>query len=162
VYLEDDMLIPREAIQYWLAEHEALVQQDYNLGFVRIEPKNGVEYITDIPRGNELTSSIELNGRRFWDNSKFPYCAFWIYDKAEFARFVASPYWKLENVPGYGLREKSALGLHGVGMNWYKATLIPSMDGRLAPDCRIYHLPNNYVADTNSHFAKIPFTKATK
>jgi len=47
-------------------------------------------------------------------NQKNPYCAFWIYDRHEFALFIKSPHWNLNlrQIKGYDIREMSAIGLH--------------------------------------------------
>ena len=164
MYIEDDMLVPSRAIQYWLDNNERLVANNYNLGFVRIETDvNGTEYITDL--WEKLDTSIDLGGEIYCLNNKNPYCAFWIYTKAEFARFVESHYYDVQNIPEYYVREKSAVGLHGNQNYWYKGTVIPfAKDGdsvRLVDDCRIYHMPNNYLGD-NSLFATIQFQHAVE
>jgi len=96
-------------------------------------------------------------------NNKNPYCAFWIYNKSEFNKFVESPYYNIENIDGYDERAASAVGLHGVSTPWYKGTVLPLKDNKLIGDCRIYHMPNNYVnkRDGIFEFARLPkFTEA--
>jgi len=43
-YVEDDILIPRNAILYWLTRHSKLFHLGYNLGFVRIETEKNKKY----------------------------------------------------------------------------------------------------------------------
>ena len=160
MYIEDDILVPWNAIKYWLNNNERLIEQNYNLGFMRIEiAADGEEYITDL-HGECFDTIIQLaDGQPCCLNNKNPYCAFWIYNKAEFKRFVLSPYYDIQNIPEYPIREKSAIGLHGNLNYWYKGTVIPIIGQGLNPDCRIYHMPNNYVVDS-SPFATIRFEDA--
>jgi len=160
MYIEDDILVPRKAIAYWLEHHELLVSKGYNLGFARIDTaEDGEEYMTDL-YGERLDTLGISNNNVYCVNNKNPYCAFWIYDKREFNRFVDSIYYDIRNIPEYAVREMSAIGLHGITNYWYKKTLIPIICGQLHRDCRVYHLPSNYVSDKDSLFATIKFTEA--
>jgi len=161
MYIEDDILVPYRSIRYWLRYNEKLIEMKYNLGFVRIETEDDVEYITDLG-GKKFDTIIELNDEPYCVNNKNPYCAFWIYNKDEFHRFVQSTYYDLKNIVKYGIREKSAIGLHGLYTKWYTHTLIPMMDNKLCEDCKIYHMPNNYVLDKKSRFATIQFNDAIR
>jgi hypothetical protein len=157
IYIEDDILVPNKAIEYWLQYNKEAIEHNYNLGFLRIEIDNtNTEYITDL-YNEKFDKSQIVNNKLYCVNNKNPYCAFWIYNKKEFNKFVESSYYDINNIIGYDIREKSAIGLHGINTNWYKGTIIPIIDNKLHDDCRIYHLPNNYVNDTNSIFATIKF-----
>ena len=161
MYIEDDILVPFGAIKYWLKYNTKLIKMNYNLGFVRIEINNGIEYITDL-YGDKFDTIINIENEPYIVNNKNPYCAFWIYNKDEFNKFVNSKYYDINNILGYDTREQSAIGLHGTGTNWYKSTLIPIINKKLNLDCRIYHMPNNYVNDKNSHFATVQFNESIK
>jgi hypothetical protein len=161
IYIEDDILIPFKAIKYWLEYNEKLIEMNYNLGFLRIEIENNIDYITDLC-GEQLDTLINLQNTTYCVNNKNPYCAFWIYNKNEFNKFVNSKYYDINNIEGYGVREKSAIGLHGSNTNWYKSTLIPIINKKLIEDCKIYHMPNNYVIDKTTPFATIKFDEAIK
>ena len=160
MYLEDDILVTRKALEYWFSYNHRLIELNYNLGFVRIEVKDNKEYIHDITNlhGGKLDTFTEIDGKRFCVNNKNQYCAFWIYNKHEFNRFVDSKYYDINNIANYYIREASAIGLHGWETPWYKATVIPVVNNQLIQDCKVYHLPNNYVNDPNSPFAKVLFT----
>lgn len=157
IYIEDDILVPRKAIKYWLQRNEELISLGYNLGFVRIELEDDVEYMSDL-LGETYDIILELNGEPYCLNNKNPYCAFWIYNKSEFNKFVESPYYNIENIHGYDERAASAVGLHGAHTPWYKGTVMPLKDNKLIGDCRIYHMPNNYVnkRDGIFEFARLP------
>jgi hypothetical protein len=130
MYIEDDILVPNRAIKYWLEYNKPLIRENYNLGFVRIEvDENGMEYITDTQYGSHLTETVVINGQRFCINDKFPYCAFWIYNKDEFHRFIESGYYDIQQcvLPEFSrlAREYSAWGLHHLSYQNYKSTVIP-------------------------------------
>lgn len=161
MYLEDDILVPWKALQYWNQYHRELMPLGYNVGFMRIEVDNGIEYCSDLS-DEQLEKTIHIHGKPFCVNDKNPYCAFWIYNQYEFKRFVSSRYYDPNSIGGYGIREKSAIGLHGILTKWYKSTVIPIVNNSLIDTCKIYHMPNNYVLDTLSSFGKIQFTKAIK
>ena len=155
MYIEDDILVPCAAINYWMKYNKKLIENKYNLGFVRIETNNkNQEFMTDVIRKNNKT--IELDDEKYVINA-FPYCAFWIYNKDEFNKYVESKFYDLNTIASkFYIREKSAIGLHSPEWGWYKSTIIPILDKKLINDCRIYHLPNNYV-NIKSVFASIPF-----
>jgi hypothetical protein len=158
IYIEDDILVPYKAIKYWMKYNEKLIDINYNIGFVRIEFNNDIEYITDL-EGDYLDTCITLD-EEYCVNNKNPYCAFWIYNKNEFIRFVNSPYYDIRYIRGYDPRAASAIGLHGLYTNWYKNTIIPIVNKKLIEDCKIYHMPNNYIG--HKDFATIKFDEAIK
>ena len=161
MYVEDDILVPKSAIKYWLEYKDVCLKNNCNLGFFRIEvdmlKNNGKEYCTDnstSPCGKvkqNLTKTININNQEFIINDKNPYCAFWIYDKSEFNRFLNSPYYNIANIKGYHIRESSAIGLHGLKTPWYKHTVIPIINKKLISDCKVYHLPNNYIYNSGGY-----------
>jgi len=155
MYVEDDILIPEDAIEYWLRYNKKLIAANYNLGFLRIEIQDGEEYLTDLQ--SKLNTIIYLDGDPYVINNINPYCAFWIYSKEEFHRFLNHPYYDIDNIEGYHVREKSAIGLHGEHSSFYKGTLIPIIHGRLDKNCRVYHMTNNYVVDDSNLFSTIKF-----
>lgn len=159
MYIEDDILVPYKAINYWLEYNEKLIEMNCNLGFVRIEIDDNIEYITDLP-GIKFDTIINLDGKKYCVNDKNPYCAFWIYNKNEFNKFVNSNYYDINNITNYGIREQSAIGLHGNCTNWYKNTLIPIIDNKLIEACKIYHMPNNYAVNKYICYASIKFDEA--
>jgi len=165
MYIEDDILVPNNAITYWLEYNEKLIEKNYNLGFLRIELENDIEYITDF-KNQRLDTVLQLDNVSYIVNNLNQYCAFWIYNKNEFNKFVDSVYFDLsKKSSGFRFsREESAMGLHGVGSNnvWYKNSIIPMTSDKLHEYCKIYHMPNNYVMDKNSQFGTIKFNEAIK
>jgi hypothetical protein len=161
MYIEDDILVSSKTLDYWLTYNEKLIAFNYNLGFVRIELDNNIEYITDL-HGDILDTIINIDGTYYCVNNKNPYCAFWIYNKNEFNRFIDSKYYDINNIPDYGIPERSGIGLNGCQNYWYNGTLIPIIGNKLIEDCKIYHMPNNFVIDNTNLFATIKFDEAIR
>ena len=140
MYIEDDILVPWTAIQYWMSYKNDALKNNNNLGFIRTEvDKSGNEYAVDV------NDKLKSNDGLFLNNNVNPYCGFWIYDKLEFNRFVNSHYYDIANIEGYKIREKSAIGLHGIHSCWYNNTIIPLINNKVVQACKIYHLSNNYT-----------------
>jgi hypothetical protein len=162
MYIEDDILVPSKAIEYWLDYNEQLIEMNLNLGFLRVEINNNEEYVTDL-YGEKFDSILNINNTKYCINNKNPYCAFWIYNKKEFNKFVESKYYNISNISEYelyGIREKSGVGLHGIEINWYRGTIIPIIGDKLIESCKIYHLKNNYVVNNETLFSTIKFNDA--
>jgi hypothetical protein len=145
MYIEDDILVPVKAINYWLERNERLIELNYNLGFIRIEVNDKKEEFMPDLYNVRFKKFIEIDKQKYVINDANPYCAIWIYNKNEFHKFIRSKYYDINTIPGYGIREMSAIGLHGQGTPWYKNTVIPLIDNKLDGDCKIYHMPNNYL-----------------
>jgi hypothetical protein len=146
IYIEDDMMIPCASLNYWLDHKDALIQNKYNLGFVRIETDvYDNEYLADLHDTLKRENTVVINNQKYVINDVNPYCGSWIYDKNEFEVFLNSPYYHGNgNIPYiYGIREGSAIGMNGFGMNVYKNTVIPYDEkNQLHIGCKIYHLDN--------------------
>jgi hypothetical protein len=149
MYVEDDILVSNKVIEYWINYNEKLLNLHYNLGFLRIEYdvlNNNIEYTSDLP-GKSLDQLIKIDNQFYCVNDKNTYCAFWIYGKNDFKEFAESPYYHSENLKfaSHMIREHSSFGQNLTEINKYKGTLIPIKNGQLVEDCKIYHLPNNYI-----------------
>ena len=169
IYVEDDILIPVNAILYWEKYNKILYPNKLNVGFFRIEVDSiGEEFVTDLQ--SQLSTMIVLNNELYCINNGNPYTAFWIYGKEEFSEFVNSPIYNLPDlqgkdvrgvkIRGYYIREAAAIGLHGIydpSSIWYMHTIIPMISNTIHPDCRVYHMPNNYVTNPNTTHGSIRF-----
>ena len=158
MYLEDDMAFDAAAFDYWLRYKGVCLRNDYNLGFLRTEVgPDGSLFVTDLTTAP--TRMLELEGTPFLVNDVNTYCGFWIYDRSELEKFVETPEWKFE-FRGYDVREKSAIGWHGLGMGRYRATLVPLVEVgassyRTDVGSGVRHLPNNYIG--HDVFCKLRF-----
>ena len=180
IYLEDDILIPLNAIKYWLSNKDLCIENNLNLGFLRIEVKNKVEYLSDITQ--KINKTIDLDDKKFVINNRTPYTAFWIYDKSEFNKWVKSDFYDLKIIHGYkrknsrllkflklswsknlqyliydwqhkridSVMEANAYGLAHPDLNWYENTIIKLENNKIDKNCRVYHLANTYVNENET------------
>lgn len=148
-YCEDDILMKESTFQYWLKYKDQCIENQYNLGFLRIETdKHKNIYALDLTK--KLNAIVTINDVKFVENNVNPYCALWIYDKKEFNKIIDSNLYDLENnnIKGYTIRCTSAIGVHGLNNNWYKSTIIPLKEnGCVVEECTLPHLENNYVGN---------------
>jgi len=148
IYSEDDILFSKKNFKYWLKYKQVCLKNNHNLGFIRIEKKNGKIFSTDIIR--KINYFKKLDNKMFAVNDVNSYCAFWIYDKVEFNKFTQSEFWNLKwkgkSIHAfYGIREMSAIGWHGKNMKRYKATIIPLYKKKLPIGSFVSHLTNNHA-----------------
>lgn len=149
---EDDVLIKKQSIDYWLNYKDKVMKYNYNLGFFITEVSDtNVEFCVNVgspkdgSQDGHLTKIITLDGVEYVLNDKNTHHCSWIYDKREFNRFVNSIYYDPNNIRGYGVCESVAIGLHGIETDWYKGTLIPIVkDTILESGSKLYHMPNKY------------------
>jgi hypothetical protein len=172
MYLEDDILIPKSTIDYWLKYNVACQKDNKSLGFVRLEYSGSLKgyvknsyYMTDILY--PLKNKTLIEGESFIINDVNPYCGFWIYDKKTFFNFQKSKYYDASYVMkllNCGVREAAAFGLNfdlsskdvslankngrsiSSDIGYFDNIVIPCIDDKLHLDCKVYHLPNNYMA----------------
>jgi len=148
VYSEDDILFSKKNFSFWLKHKALCIENNFNLGFLRIEDKNKKQFSTDLI--DNIKYKIKINQKKFVVNNVNNYCALWIYDKKELSKFINTKFWKFKwkgkNIYAfYGIREMSAKGWHGKNMQRYKATIIPLLKKKLNPGCFIKHLSNNHA-----------------
>lgn len=160
IYLEDDIGFTNEALKYWLEHKDICIDNDYNLGFLRVEEDeaSGSWFCTDLTKSPGRIVKIE--NQLFLLNDNNPYCGFWIYDKKELKKFAGSREWRFK-FKDYGIREKSAIGWHGKNMKRYKGTIIPLRSTEnntyvVNDDCKVHHFPNNYIGDNEFCCIKFP------
>lgn len=146
IYLEDDIKFTADNLAYWLGHHEAVSRNGYHLGFLRVEFNGDEKFLTDL--NGPLSKIVTIGSQSYILNDQNPYCGFWIYSQEELEAFVESSEWRFES-KYYGIRERSAIGWHGQGMERYKGSIIPLLnDGQryfTIEDCVVHHLPNNYI-----------------
>lgn len=157
MYHENDILIPQTAFDYWVQNKDVCIQNGYNLGFIRIDTKDNIEYSSDIRYYDRITKTVKIENKDYIFNDVNPYCAFWIYDQSQFQKWSQHHYFNIESIKGYGVPESSGIGVNGLKTEWYKGTVIPMNGSGLPDECKIYHMTSNFAKDPNSIFGKIPF-----
>ncbi len=136
MYIEDDMMIYFENYLNYLINFKTLYPK-YVPAFVRIEEKNGEEFISDIPTKQPLDSIFI--GDKFFHAFPFPinYHAFWIMPQKELKESIKENF--VQETEG---REFAAMY---VGWELGKKALVELDKGLISKKCYSYHLPNNYV-----------------
>ena len=166
IYSEDDILIYNEAFNYWLEYKDICFDNQYNLGFLRIEylDKTNI-YFTDIASKFLEPKFITLNNTKFLVNNKNPYNGCWIYDKKRMEDYIKSKYFnsvQLENTKNnkkIEIRESQAFGLHNLNINYFKDTLININElNEINENCFIHHMPNNYI-NKKSKYGKLKISE---
>jgi len=147
IYTEDDILFTKKNFIYWKENFELCKNYNYNLGFIRVEDRKS-KGLFAVDVFHKFRHFIKLKNKKFAVNDVNPYCAMWIMDNDEFNKFIKIDIWKFKwkkNYQAYGnIREMSAMGLHGININFYKSTLIPLNNKKLDKDSIIIHLDNRY------------------
>lgn len=135
-YLEDDILLPYENYLNYL-ENFKLLWPEYVPALVRIEEKEGEQYISDIPTRQYL-NIIDFKGKQFAP-IPFPinYNGFWIMPQKELKESMKEDFVKLNDG-----REFAA---SYVAWTLNKPTFLELEGRQISKKCYSYHLPNNYA-----------------
>jgi hypothetical protein len=155
MYLEDDILITRKNIAYWMESKEQLKAfKAFNIipSFLRVEQKDSDLrwYSTDSTQQSYLTKlpRIKLSDNYYYFNLPQPYQGMYLLDKELMLEHLASMSSNPDFGP-WGIREKAAQGLTFINVpkgcysrNFigYKADIKKIDEG-----CLIHHTPNNYA-----------------
>ena len=149
MYLEHDIKFTEKNLQYYLKYQKNLSKNKFHLGYLIYEKnhKDNLNYSVHITKQFDKFSNIE--NQKYFINDYENYCCFWLYNKKIFNDFLNTNFWsfkkKLNNFRhNYGITERSALGLHSLNANYFKATLIPEINFKLDSSCFIEHITNNY------------------
>ena len=161
IYSEDDIFFFKKNLKYWLEYKDICMSNGYNLGFLRVEKNKKNKKLYSSDQISKSAYYINLFNKKYFvvDN---PYCAFWIYDKKEFNKFVDTKWWKfnwsLRSKSGIlHIREMSAWGWHGIRLNGidmdrYLATVIPLKNNKINTNSFIRHLSDNYANSPKGKF----------
>ena len=149
MYLEHDIKFTEKNLQYYLKYQQNLNKNKFHLGFLIYE-KNHVDNLNYcIHVAKQFDKIVNIEKQKYFINDFENYCCFWLYNKKIFNDFINSEFWsfkkKLTNFRhNYGITERSALGLHALNANYFKATVIPEINSEPDPNCFIEHITNNY------------------
>ena len=149
MYLEHDIKFTEKNLQYYLKYEQNLNKNKFHLGFLIYE-KNHIDNLNYcIHVAKQFDKILNIEKQKYFINDFENYCCFWLYNKKIFNDFMNSEFWsfkkKLTNFRhNYGITERSALGLHALNANYFKATVIPEINSEPDPNCFIEHITNNY------------------
>lgn len=164
IFGEDDIIFSKKNFNYWLKYKDTCIQNNYNLGFLRVETKKKDNLLYSTDQISKIRYYVNINDVKFakLENSN---CSFWIYDKSEFKKFTKTKYWKFDwkwvTISGILLiREMAAVGWHGenmngVFMNRYNGTIIPLKNLNLDKQSFIKHISNKYANNPAGLFGTI-------
>ena len=155
LYMEDDIFVPLQALEYFVKTREDLWRFGWLPGFVRIEHLNdylSTEVATDIRE--IITDPILYQSQSwFWAHAPAPYCAAFMIDRSQLLQFIADPSntWRKGalnfNWPS-SFREKMAVGWYYALVphkGWLSRALVPiAENGELYRVSFIFHQSNKY------------------
>jgi hypothetical protein len=149
MYLEHDIKFSEENLKYLLKYEDSLNKKKFHLGFLVYERNHNDQKKYCIHLTKKLHKFIKINSQKFFINDLENYCCFWVYNKKIFKNFIKTKWWSFEKKPtnfkhNYGITERSSIGYHAFSMNYFKATLLPEINGKPDPDCFVEHMTNNY------------------
>lgn len=159
VYLEDDMKLSKQNINYWKKTKELF--KKYNLNFIpalhRVEYQNGKALSLDATRKPGICNGIILENQKFIFLPE-PYQGLFIMDRDEVIEHMNSQYYIIGEYNNYGIRESANLGnlYVNVPQGYGHRAVVPVENFE---QCWIHHLSNNYSKDNGSPHAKILTTE---
>lgn len=161
LYLEDDILVNKANIQYWLLGRKTLLPYGLVPSFVRYEEKESIPYCTDITKkiNPQTAASVATTNYYSYISSPAPYQGMYLLDRELMEEFINSPQSNPE-IGKWGIREKAAQGITFVNIpnGFSSRNVIGCITNRgiADPNCFIHHTPNNYATDPNTPFGKLP------
>lgn len=167
MYLEDDILITKNNINYWLEGRENLRGFGLLPSFLRYEliDQETLMRSTDVKTHIELKKVPQVNfGKKnyCYINLPKPYQGMYILDRDLAKEHLFGP----SSSPDFGIwgiREKAAQGLTfaNVPSGFTSRNLVGfnSDLNQIDPDALIHHTPNNYANNPKSSFGKIPINE---
>ncbi len=141
MYLEDDMLVSWENFLEYTKKFNFL-WPNYVPSFIRIEEKEGKQYISDVTEHYKINEIIKIEGREFIA-LPFPqhYHAFWIAPTWVLKQTIDKKFTKLhdnrESAASYLMWELQKKGLLEIMKKNEKY--------QIKEDCYSWHLPSNYI-----------------
>ena len=145
IYLEDDILLYKETLDYWLKYKDLFIKHKCNVGFMRVERgSDGELYWVD--GCIKMNNFAKIGNKLYLVNDVQPYCAFWIYDKNEMKLWMNEEYWDPAKTCCHSaihILEKSSSG-----KIWDQGypTIIPITQAATPhPNCIVYHQGEKFV-----------------
>lgn len=146
-YCEDDEVLSFENYLAALEKYELMWPQGAVPTFIRIEESDGKQYISDVPRHQNIHALgiTEINGRYF-TSLPFPffYNGFWVMPQKYLRENMIPGFTKMSDArewaamyPTWELNKKSLLEVYEEDGKWF-----------IHPNNYSYHLPNNYIGSS--------------
>ena len=154
MYVEDDILIKRENIEYWINGREILRNLNLYPSFLRVEKKNGDDswYSSDAiatSYAKHLPIVNVVDGNYSFLNLPYPYQGMYFYDRELMAEYLNSGAHTPDSGSKWLIREKATQGLTFFNFpdGFTSRNVIGYNIENKMIDSRafIHHLPNNYA-----------------
>ena len=154
MYVEDDILIKRENIEYWINGREVLRNLNLYPSFLRVERKNGESdwYSTDaqvISYAKHLPKVSIVDTDYSFLNLPYPYQGMYFYDRELMTEYLNSAAYTPDSGSKWLIREKATQGLTFFNFpNGFTSRNVIGYDiknKRIDSRSFIHHLPNNYA-----------------
>jgi hypothetical protein len=167
MYLEDDIFITRNNIDYWLYAREDLKQFGLIPSFLRYEISAGDLQLrsTDVPRTQNLKNlpKIKFNSKYWYINFQFPYQGMYLLDRELAKEYLFGNHQIDERIKKWGIRERSAAGLTFIKIpkDFSSRNLVGFYLDKFCVDnnALIHHLPNNYANNPDTVYGKLKIDK---
>lgn len=152
MYLEDDTLITRENMSYWIEGRELLRSYGLIPSFLRVEKKAQDDrwYSSDCPNSFYVSALPRIRVQDNFGFINFPelYQGMYLLDRELMLEHLSGPTYS-PNSGVWGIQEKAAQGLTfaNVPIGYTTRNLVPYKIDSLQIDerCLIHHVPNNYA-----------------
>jgi hypothetical protein len=161
LYTEDDILLSRSSIAYWLSAREALREHGLLPSFYRVEMDSAGQWVSTEncdQVGFSQQAWLFMEGVGLFMTMPNPHQGMYFLDQPLMHELINSPELSPDNSIG-GIREKAALGLTFIARpkGFSSRTVVPiDLHGKtVAQEAWVHHLPNSYSRNPASEHGKI-------
>ena len=162
MYVEDDILVTRKNIEYWIKGRQELEAKKVIPSFLRYECKDesSKKYSTDCTMKYKFhyLPKFKISDEYYYLNLREPYQGVYLLDRELMTEHLNGS----SSIPEYtpwGISEKAAAGLTFMNIPYgcYSRNFIgyDIKKKRVDPNSLIHHLPNNYAKNLNSPHGKV-------
>ena len=154
MYLEDDILVRRESVEYWMQGRELLRKTPFYPSFLRVEKneQDGRWYSSDCLKRHDVGSLPRVAfGQDLWFlNLPSPYQGMYLLDREQMQEHLTSASSVPEFHPlGWGIREQAAQGLSFArvpdGFRTRNLLAYWPQTSKIDERAFVHHTPNTYV-----------------
>lgn len=161
-YLEDDMVLTQDLVDYWVDVRSRFQKRNLNLipGFFRVEFKEGRAYSVDIKQPYHVNDLTKVTLDRVYVSLPHPYQGCFLMDRELVEEHISSPSFSHETcrkIPGAAndTRERANMGnmYENIPEGFEHRMMIP-LD--IFTQCWIHHCANTYVNMPDTLHGKLP------
>ena len=161
-YLEDDMVLTQELVDYWCRTRERFKKRNLNFipGFLRVEYNEGRAWSVDVTQQYKISDLTRVVLDQTYVALPQPYQGCFLMDKELVEEHINSPSFSPETcrkIPGAvnDTRERANMGntYENIPDGFNHRMLIPT---DIFTVCWIHHCTNNYCVMPNTKHGKIP------